>query len=173
MAAQKVPTNAPAGASVPNPGIAQVPARRPDLLVESIEFKSYKLETLPDGTRSGSFLPKYTIRNAGSAASGEFKFTWEYWDYGTGTWRFWLYTPSPLTCDNLAAGVSYSQGGQMADQFGFTVPAGSNAWPKFRVKLDTLNQVTESNELNNEKVREATPIAAGAVPATPVLPKIK
>lgn len=56
----------------------------------------------------------------------------------------------------------------MVDQFGFTLPPGSHAWPKFRVKLDTLNQVAESNELNNEKIGEATSIHAGAVP----IPKI-
>lgn len=146
----------------PRPGGAQVPAYQPDLDVISIEFKNFKIHTRPDGTKSASFFPAFTYKNIGNARTGEFTLTWEFWDYGAGKWTWWL---TPLFTNNLAPGQSWSQGGQPADEFGF---AYKPPWPKFRVKLDTTGVVTESNEGNNEMIKEFNPLVAGPVP-TPAL----
>jgi hypothetical protein len=151
----------------PTPGEAQVLAHRPDLAVVSLELRGATVTTNPDGSRSGGFTPAFTYKNAGNARSGPFQVVWEYWDAGAGKWQWWL---TPFWTNDLAPGQSWSQGGQPADYFGFySVPAGTPL-PKFRVRLDTLNQVAESDETNNEVTRQMLT----AVPAaSPLQPKVK
>ena len=134
--------------SVPKPNL------RPDLVVVSIDFKNYKTFT-SNGSQKGSVLPSVTYKNQGSAPSGTFKLAWEYFDYATNSWQFWL--QSTYLTNSLAAGGGYTQGGQLSDEFTWTIGA---QWPKFRCRLDVQNTVTESNESNNELTKTYRPFSS-------------
>ncbi|MCZ7652490.1 MAG: hypothetical protein M5U13_15515 [Thermoanaerobaculia bacterium] len=150
----------------PAPGGAQVPAHRPDLVVVSLDLRNPSVTPNPDGSRRVGFTPAFTYKNAGNARSGEFRLVWEYMDPATGQWQWWL---APFWTNDLAPGQSWSQGGQPADYLPLTIPAGAPL-PKFRVRLDTLGQVAESDETNNEKTRQLL-VAAPAMPTLqPVTP---
>ena len=161
---QPQPVNPPL--TRPAPGGAQVPALRPDLVVVSLELRNPSVTPNPDGSRKVGFTPAFTYRNAGNAQSGEFRIVWEYWDAAAGQWQWWL---TPFWTNDLAPGQSWSQGGQPADYLPLTIPAGAPL-PKFRVRLDTLGQVTESDETNNELVRQVLVAAPAPGPLQPVTP---
>lgn len=130
-----------------NPAIKAKPLLVPDLVVVSIDFKSYKTYS-SGGVLKGSMLPSVTYKNQGNAPSGSFKLAWEYFDYGTNSWKFWL--QSTYLTNSLAAGASFTEGGHLSDEFTWTIGA---QWPKFRCRLDVQNNVTESNENNNEMTK--------------------
>ena len=139
----------------------------PDLVVVSIDFKNYKTWALDaNGIKRGSFLPSVTYKNQGSASSGAFQLAWEYFDYGTNSWQFWLQS-APLT-NSLGAGQSFTEGGHLADEFGWNI--GAN-WPKFRCRLDINRAVTESKEDNNNLEKTFSPLTIGPSPGTPIIKK--
>lgn len=131
---------------------------RPDLVVVSIDYKDYKTYPNPDGTRGGSVLPSFTYKNQGKTGTGNFNLTWEYWDHASNTWIPFL---GQFFTNHLAAGQSWTEGGQPVDQCTFTV--GVNP-PRFRVRLDTGNTVAESNENNNTMEKEFKPMISGPIP---------
>jgi len=141
----------------------------PDLVVVSIDFKDYKTWTDASGVKRGSFLPSVTYKNQGSAPSGSFQLAWEYFDYGSNSWQFWLQS-TPLT-NSLAAGQSFTEGGHLADEFGWNI--GAN-WPKFRCRLDikgVKGEVAESNETNNNLEKTFSSLTIGPSPGTPIIKK--
>lgn len=142
------------------------PKPLPDLVVVSIDFKDYKTLTGANGVKRGSIIPSVTYKNQGSASSGAFQLAWEYFNYGTNSWQFWLQS-APLT-NSLGAGQSFTEGGHLADEFGWNI--GAN-WPKFRCRLDINRAVTESKEDNNETTKTFTPLTAGPSTPTPVIKK--
>ena len=128
----------------------------PDLLVVSIDFKDYRTHTGTNGVKRGIVIPSVTYKNQGSVSSGAFQLAWEYFDYGTNSWQFWLQS-APLT-NSLGAGQSFTEGGHLADEFGWNI--GAN-WPKFRCRLDINSAVTESNETNNNLEKTFSPLTIG------------
>lgn len=142
------------------------PKPLPDLVVVSIDFKDYKITTGANGVKRGSFIPSVTYKNQGSATSGSFQLAWEHFNYGTNSWQYWLQS-APLT-NNLAAGQSFTEGGHLADEFGWNI---GSVWPKFRCRLDIGPSVTESNENNNSLEKTFSPLTLGPSPRTPIIKK--
>ncbi len=140
------PSSHPAGTPPPIPK-----ENRPDLLVVSIDFTKFETWRDSSGALRASIVPAFTYKNRGLTRSGPFQITWEYWDYAAQKWQAHL---GQLFTNDLGPGQSWSEGGQPADAFIWTV---GSVWPKFRVQLDPANAVNESNETNNTLVREFRP----------------
>ena len=133
---------------------ATVPAlmdTRPDLVVVSINFTNFTTSPNSNGSLGGSVIPAFTYKNQGRSRTGPFQIAWEYWDKAGNTWRPYL---GQSFTNDLAAGQSWTEGGQPADQFLWNI---GPDWPKFRVRLDGGRAVHESNETNNSMVREFRP----------------
>jgi len=147
--------------AAPSPGSAQVAALRPDLYVVSIDFTHFQVSTKPDGTKQGNAYAGFTVRNGGQARTGPFTMTWEFWNHGANAWQPFL--GQFFTNQVLEAGQSRAIGGQPVDNIIWTI--GVNT-PRFRVRLDTTGAVAETNEANNELIKEFKPVVAGpaAVP---------
>jgi hypothetical protein len=155
------PSSLPAG---PPAGSAQVAALLPDLFVVSIDFTHYQVSTKPDGTKQGSAYAGFTVKNGGKTRTKPFTMTWEFWNHAANAWQPFL--GQFFTDQVLEAGQSRTIGGQPVDNIIWTI--GVNT-PRFRVRLDTTGAVAETNEANNELIKEFKPIVAG--PAA--VPKLK
>jgi len=124
---------------------------RPDLVVVSINFTSFTTSRDSNGVLRGGVIPAFTYKNQGRSRSGPFQVAWEYWDTASKTWQPHL---GQSFTNDLAPGQSWTEGGQPADSFIWTI---GTEWPKFRVRLDWGHAVNESNESNNDLVREFKP----------------
>lgn len=147
-------------------GATRVPVdMRPDLVVVSIDFKEFHTYKDASGVLKGWVLPSFTYKNQGRTRSGPFQIAWEYWDKWNNAWIPFL---GQFFTNNLAPGQSWTEGGQMADQCGWTIGVDP---PRFRVRLDTGSAVAESDETNNNMVREFKPKIVAPVPS--LIPKSK
>jgi len=124
---------------------------RPDLVVVSITFTNFKTSRESDGVLKGSVIPAFTYKNQGRSRTGPFQVAWEYWNGASKTWQPYL---GQAFTNDLAPGQSWTEGGQPADNFIWVI---GPEWPKFRVRLDWGHAVDESNETNNDLVREFKP----------------
>jgi hypothetical protein len=120
-----------------------------DLVAVSIEFVDLKSFDSGSGKRY-SCKPAYTFKNAGPQPSGTFDVIFEIQNPVTKEWYFYLTMPYQAS---LAAGETRRFGGQPVDECGWA--AGAER-PKFRLRLDFNHLVTESNEDNNELVRQVS-----------------
>jgi hypothetical protein len=156
IAAQQGDAGAPAHPqSVAPRASAPAVARQPDLFVVSIDFTHYQLHTKPDGTKQGSAYVGFTFKNGGKAKAASFSVTWEYWDHAAQAWLPFL--GQFFTDQALEAGQSRSIGGQPVDAVIWTIGVDP---PRFRARLDTTGVVAESNETNNEMIKEFKPLVA-------------
>ena len=159
---QQTPTNRTAKPA-PRPG--DVLKAKCDLVAVSIEFVDLKSFNEGSGKRY-SCKPAYTFKNEGPQPSGTFDVVFEIQDPVTKAWNFYLTMPYQTS---LAAGETRRFGGQPVDE---CIWAAGAERPKFRLRLDFNHLVTESNEDNNELVRQVSLIALQRLTDVP-LRKIK
>jgi len=133
------------------------PAQRPenalakcDLVAVSIEFLEIKSHTAADGMKRYSCIPKYTFKNSGPRPSGTFDVIFEIQNPVTKEFYFYLTWPYQTS---LEAGEVRSFGGALSDECGW---AATEERPTFRLRLDFNHVVTESNEDNNELVKQVS-----------------
>jgi hypothetical protein len=131
---------------LPKPDIQAKP--RPDLVAVAIEFKDLKSHMGAQGQKRYSCLPLYTFKNSGPLGSGTFDVIFEYQDPVTKVWNFYLTMAYQAT---LGPGETRSFGGQPVDECGWDASAER---PTFRLRLDFNHKVAESDENNNELVRQ-------------------
>ncbi len=133
---------------VPRPG--DVMKAKCDLVAVSIDFEDIKSHTGASGEKRYSCKPSYTFKNAGPVNSGTFDVIFEIQNPVTKEWYFYLTMPYQAS---LAAGEVRKFGGQPVDECNWA--AGAER-PKFRLRLDFNHVITESNEDNNDLMKQVS-----------------
>ena len=146
------PPQPPASKPLAAANVPAIKETRPDLVVVSINFTNFSTSPNSTGGLRGAVTPAFTYKNQGRSRTGPFQIAWEYWDKAANTWRPYL---GQSFTNDLAAGQSWTEGGHPADQLLWDI---GPDWPKFRVRLDGGHAVNESNEANNDLVREFRPM---------------
>ncbi|MFH1155686.1 MAG: CARDB domain-containing protein [Pseudomonadota bacterium] len=133
--------------------VAPVRLGPPDIAV-TVQFVHVESWTKEDGTRCYSPRPSFTITNMGQSNANNFNYVIE-WKLGPGhSWQ--VYTSSNPTISLGAGATQIIDGNQ---------PTWEQPWctnepgwrPGWRIRADTNNAITESNENNNvaEKIFES------------------
>lgn len=141
---------------VPRPG-DQMKAKC-DLVAVSIDFENLKSFTGASGEKKYSCLPSYTFKNEGPGNSGNFDVVFEIQDPVTKAWNFYLTMAYQAS---LAPDETRKFGGQPVDECAW---AASAERPTFRLRLDFNHLVTESDENNNELVKQVSLLHLRSLP---------
>jgi hypothetical protein len=137
-------------AAKPAPRPGDVLKAKCDLVAVSIDFEDIKSHTGASGEKRYSCKPSYTYKNSGPGKSGTFDVIFEIQNPVTKEWYFYLTMAYQAS---LAAGEVRKFGGQPVDECTW---AASEERPKFRLRLDFNHLVAESDENNNELVKQVS-----------------